>query len=99
MKKVILLLTSFLVISSCSKNDSICGDSTFEFKLYAPQTKLIAYVNGNLVGEFGNEVTIRKPIGTYFISIIQQRNINFSTIIFYDTIELKPCKDIFSYKY
>jgi hypothetical protein len=99
MKRLIILLTAFLLISSCSKKDDICGDSTFEFKLYGQPTKLIAYVNGNLVGEFGNEVTIKKPIGTYFISIIQQRTINYSTIIFYDTIELKPCKDIFSYKY
>lgn len=99
MKKVIILLITFLFIASCSKKDNICGDSTFEFKLYAPPTKLIAYVNGNLVGEFGNELTIKKPIGTYFISIIQQRTINYSTIIFYDTIQLKPCKDIFSYKY
>jgi hypothetical protein len=99
MKKIIILASALLLLASCKKEDDICGDSTFEFKLYAPQTKLIAYVNGNLVGEFGNEVTIKKPIGTYFISIIQQRTINFSTIIFYDTIELKPCKDIFSYKY
>lgn len=99
MKKVILLLTSFLVISSCSKNDSICGDSTFEFKLYAPQTKLIAYVNGNLVGEFGNKVTFTAPSGIYYIGIIQQRTPNMSTVIFSDTVILEPCKDIFSYKY
>ena len=99
MKRLIILLIPFLVIASCSKKDDICGDSTFEFKLYGPPTKLIAYVNGNLVGEFGNEVTIKAPVGTYYIGIIQQRNVNNSTIVFSDTVELKPCKDIFSYKY
>lgn len=99
MKKIIILASALLLLASCKKEDDICGDSTFDFKLYAPQTKLIAYVNGNLVGEFGNEVTFTAPSGIYYIGIIQQRTPNMSTVIFSDTVILEPCKDIFSYKY
>jgi hypothetical protein len=49
MKKIIILASALLVLASCKKEADICGDSTFDFKLYGSPTKLIAYVNGNLV--------------------------------------------------
>ena len=99
MKKIIILASALLLLASCKKEDDICGDSTFEFKLYGSPTKLITYVNGSLLGEFENEVTFTAPSGIYYIGIIQQRTPNMSTVIFSDTVILEPCKDIFSYKY
>jgi hypothetical protein len=99
MKKIIILASALLLLASCKKEADICGDSTFDFKLYGSPTKLITYVNGSLIGEFGNEVSFTAPAGVYYIGIIQQRNVNNSTLIFSDTVVLEPCKDIFSYKY
>lgn len=99
MKKLIILSALIIGLASCKKESDICGDSTFDFKLYGQPTTLIAYVNGNLVGEFGNDFTYKAPAGQYVVKIIQQRTPNLSTIVFLDTIELQPCKDIFSYKY
>lgn len=100
MKKLFLIAIAIITLASCSKaKEDICGESAFDFKVYGQPVTLDVYMNKTKVGEFGNEVTIKAKPSRNYIEI-RQRGINNSyTIIFADTIDFKPCKDIFAYRY